>query len=149
MIWYDVPEDLAFSIELAPEPMRANMFAMLVPPILSLLEGKEEQWLTIGYQPERDDGISAIQVCKGEDDYYCELVMHLKNGREFDIYQFNTKDLSIVTNVFYYVCVCYECPFEVYWKEINGKRLQMTDAKVFNGLIQWTEVTDTSNYIEE
>lgn len=145
-IQYDLPANRAFSIDIAPKPMQENMYQVMIVPIIKVLEDEPDNWLTIGYQPKREDGITAIQVCKNEEEFHVELVVNLKNDKEFSIFAFDTLDVDLVLDMFLYVCVYYECLFDVRWESINGNKVQITDARIFNDRIVWKDITTACSY---
>ena len=94
LVQYELPDNRAFNIELAPVPLSMNVFQIMVVPIVNALEGWKNEWLSVGYTPERKDGIGAIQVYKNVEAYVVELVIYPKNSTEFSIFSFQTTDME-------------------------------------------------------
>lgn len=147
LVQYELPDNRAFNIELAPVPLSMNVFQIMVVPIVNALEGWKNEWLSVGYTPERKDGISAIQVYKDVEAYVVELVVYPKNSTEFSIFSFQTTDMDLVLDLFKYVCVYFSCPIEIGWKTVDGRKVQTVDAIVFKDRIIWKDVTSVVNYL--
>ena len=147
LVQYELPDNRAFNIELAPVPLSMNVFQIMVVPIVNALEGWKNEWLSVGYTPERKDGIGAIQVYKNVEAYVVELVVYPKNSTEFSIFSFQTTDMDLVLDLFKYVCVYFSCPIEIGWKTVDGRKVQTVDAIVFKDRIIWKDVTSVVNYL--
>lgn len=122
-------DEAEFNLCFGLEPMRQKEFDYFIKSFLEKLYKGKARYLSIGYNPHRPDGVSAIQMYRPhvlENDCSVEIVVDSDNARGFTIYCRKQQTLEEAINWFRKVLVDYERP----------------------NLSDWIDITDICSYVD-
>lgn len=112
-----------YNIQLAAEPVKENFFnGFIVAAIIGLRDILNE-YLSIGFHPERDDNITCIQTCRDGDNYRVEVIVNLHDNLDFHIMALDNVPLKEVIEHFRNVCVCFNGIDISKWNDISTKAI--------------------------
>ncbi len=118
----DGPVNAEFNLCLGLNPMNKNTFDYFIKRFLvSLYKGKGT-YLSIGYEPHRPDGISAIQTYRPhplENDCSVEIIVDSDNEKGFSIFCRKNQTLKEAIAWFEKVLVDFKCPDFTDWVDIT------------------------------
>jgi len=109
----------AYNIDLAPEPLKKDTFELLVERGLIDIEDEKDNYLSIGYSPVRDDGISCIQAARMDENYRVEIIVDGYDGQPFHIYARNDVPFEEALELFYAVCVQFLAVDYMSWEDVT------------------------------
>ena len=113
-----------YNVTLAPEPLYGDIFDLLVVTGLKNTEYTDVSSLSLGFSPERKDGISCIQaspMTAGSGTFRVEVIVNCYDGRKFHIFARNDVPREETLDLFYRTCVEFDTPDYQSWRDVTDE----------------------------
>lgn len=107
------------------EMMLLSAFEYIVEDFLRNITCSEESFLSIGYEPVREDNVSCIQACKQPDGlYYVEILKNFADDFPFHVYAKYNLTYEEALDYFDEVLIGYSCPDVTLWEDDTLSQLK-------------------------